>query len=72
MAPKKKPAAKKSAAKAPVKKAPAKASAPVARTKAANGTPAWVNNFLRYAEKNPAMALVGVIAVALALMLIFG
>lgn len=34
--------------------------------------PCYVTGFMKYAEKNPAITLVGVIAIVLALLLIFG
>lgn len=61
----KKKSASKAKSKAPAKKAAAK---PAARKSSSAG----MGNFIKYAEKNPAVAIVGIIVVALALLLIFG
>ncbi|NBX86809.1 MAG: hypothetical protein EBQ80_06250, partial [Proteobacteria bacterium] len=62
-----KPAASKSAAK-PASNVVAK----VAVKSAFPGAPTWFQSMSRYAEKNPAIVLVGAIAVMLGLMLLIG
>ena len=73
--PARKPAAKKAVKKssaAPKAAAPkVVASKPAARP-SKQSQPKWVSDFLAYAQENPGMALVGGVAVLLAVLLIFG